>query len=152
MIPIPALDNPAWSALTTEQSAFALGGPMAKRYQPGILPFAAVENPDPEAAAGLDALLQPGESFYIIGDPPPLPAGWQVEHELRCAQLLGPQFLQCLPQPKETITPLGENEKTDMFRLIDGIQPGYYLPDTWRLVTTIGSKVKSRTTSLRHSL
>ena len=124
------LDNPAWSALTTEQASFAVGTGQAKRYSPGVLPFAGLAEADAAAAGALDPLFTPGESFYIIGDAPPLAADWQLEIELPCAQLLAPENLHCMPQPTETISLLGEPDKEDMFRLINSTQPGYYHPDT----------------------
>ncbi|HEV9036811.1 MAG TPA: GNAT family N-acetyltransferase [Puia sp.] len=124
------LDNPAWSALTTEQAKFARGAEYAKRYLPEILPFVGLASgAAPEHA---DPYIAPGESFYIIGDLPPLPAGWKQEHELPCAQLLAPENLHCMPQPIEPILLLGEPDKADMFGLIDSLQPGYYHPDTRR--------------------
>jgi ribosomal protein S18 acetylase RimI-like enzyme len=134
MIPIPALDNPAWSALTTEQASFARGSDTAKRYDPAVLPFVGFPSPvGAGAPAELDPFIMPGEAFYIIGELPPLPANWKLELELACAQLLAPEFLLCLPQPKENIIRLGEEDKEEMYRLINGIQPGYYQPDTRQL-------------------
>jgi GNAT superfamily N-acetyltransferase len=130
MLIMHPLDNPAWSALTTEQSAFAVGSDRAKRYSPGILPFAAVQQADAVATAELDHYMAAGESFYLIGELPPLPAGWKVEHELPCAQLLAPVNLNCMPQPAERIVPLTATDKDDMFQLINSLQPGYYHPDT----------------------
>jgi ribosomal protein S18 acetylase RimI-like enzyme len=128
-----ALDNPAWSALTTTHAVFALGAATAKRYKPGILPFVAFAQADSGAAAELDPLIAPGEAFYIIGETPPLPAHWQLELELPCAQLLAPKDFHGMPQPQETIIHLGEADKDEMFRLITSIQPGYYHPDTRQL-------------------
>jgi ribosomal protein S18 acetylase RimI-like enzyme len=134
MIPIPELDNPAWSALTTAQAVFARGADTAKRYDPAVLPFVGFASPaGAEAPAELDHFIMPGEAFYIIGELPPLPNSWKVELELPCAQLLAPEFLLCLPQPKENIVKLGEEDKDEMYRLINGIQPGYYRPDTRQL-------------------
>src|ERR1700722_12795313 len=95
------LDNPSWSALTTAQAQFARGGPGAKRYLPGILPFAAFSSEGP--ASELDPFIAPGETFYIIGSLPSLPSNWTVEGGLPCAQLLAPENLHCMPQPTEDI-------------------------------------------------
>jgi ribosomal protein S18 acetylase RimI-like enzyme len=125
------LDNPSWSALTTAQAQFAQGGPGAKRYLPGILPFAAFSSEGP--ASELDPFIAPGETFYIIGSLPALPANWTVEGGLPCAQLLAPENLHCMPQPTEDIILLKDSDKADMYALINHIQPGYYLPDTPQL-------------------
>ena len=125
------LDNPSWSALTTVHSAFAQGTPEAKRYRPGILPFAAFSGEG--RAADLDPFIGAGETFYIIGAPPPLPAHWTLELELPCAQLLAPENLHCMPQPTEAISLLKESDRGDMYALINPIHPGYYHPDTPQL-------------------
>ncbi|HEV2483815.1 MAG TPA: GNAT family N-acetyltransferase [Puia sp.] len=138
------LDNPAWSALTTAQWSFAQGAHRAKRYKPNILPFAGLAAATTEAAEELDALMAPGEAFYIIGDLPPLPARWQPELELPCAQLLAPIDLHGLPQPQEAIVPLGEADKDDMYKLITSIQPGYYHPDTCQLGEYFGIRRKDQ--------
>jgi GNAT superfamily N-acetyltransferase len=139
-----ALDNPAWSALTTTQIDFALGTAAAKRYKPGILPFVGLETPDARAVAELDPLIEPGEAFYIIGEMPPLPAHWNLELALPCAQLLAPADLHGMPQPQEPILHLGEADKDEMFRLITSIQPGYYHPDTRQLGDYYGIRLKGR--------
>jgi ribosomal protein S18 acetylase RimI-like enzyme len=136
------LDNPSWSALTTEHSAFALGTPEAKRYLPGILPFAAFSG---EArAADLDPFIAAGETFYIIGTLPALPVHWTREGELPCAQLLAPENLHCMPQPTEAIILLKESDRTDMYALINPIHPGYYLPDTPQLGDYCGIRLNGR--------
>ena len=139
-----ALDNPAWSALTTAQSSFAEGTQKAKRYRADILPFAGLAAATADAVEELDALMAPGESFYLIGELPPLPARWQLELALPCAQLLAPANLYGMPQPQATIVPLGETDKEEMYRLITGIQPGYYHPDTRRLGEYFGIRHKGR--------
>jgi GNAT superfamily N-acetyltransferase len=136
------LDNPAWSALTTVQAAFAEGGNYGKRYRKGVLPFAAL---GPEgSAADLDPLMDAGESFYLIGELPKLPANWVLELELPCAQLLGPEHISDLPGVTEEIVYLGEQDKGEMFDLINRVQPGYYLPDTRQLGTYFGIRVEDK--------
>lgn len=134
------LDNPAWSALTTLQAPFAEGGDNAKRYRKGVLPFAALKPGAP--AAHLDPLMDTGESFYLIGELPKLPANWVLELELPCAQLLGPEHIGDLVT--EEIVYLREQDKLEMFELINRVQPGYYLPDTRQLGTYFGIRVDGK--------
>jgi ribosomal protein S18 acetylase RimI-like enzyme len=136
------LDNPPWSALTTVHSPFAQGTPEAKRYRPGILPFAAFSGEG--RAADLDPFIAAGETFYLIGALPPLPAHWTLELELPCAQLLAPENLHCMPQPTEAITLLTDADQADMYALISSIQPGYYLPDTPQLGDYCGIRRNGR--------
>ena len=127
------LDNPAWSALTTEQAAFGQGTENARRYKPGLLPFVGFARPDATGPAELEPYLHPGESFFVIGELPPLPAHWTLDLELPCAQLLAPENLHCMPQVREDIVKLGEENKEEMFQLISSLHPGYYHPDTRQL-------------------
>jgi ribosomal protein S18 acetylase RimI-like enzyme len=136
------LDNPPWSALTTAQAQFARGGAEAKRYLPGILPFVAFSGEG--RAADLDPFIDAGETFYIIGSPPPLPAHWTPELELPCAQLLAPENLHCMPKPTEEITLLKDSDKADMYTLINSVQPGYYRPDTPHLGDYCGIRRNGR--------
>jgi len=140
------LDNPAWSALCSVQAGFAVGGDNAKRYRKGMLPFAAL-GPGGRVA-DLDGLIDAGESFYLIGELPGLPANWALQLELPCAQLLGPEYISDLPAVTEEIVYLGEQDKMEMFGLIDGVQPGYYLPDTRQLGDYFGIRVEGRLVSM----
>ena len=144
------LDNPAWSALTTVQSGFAVGGAAAKRYRPGVLPFAALPSGgragDLDARSGdLDALYGgSGESFFLIGHLPTLPAHWSLELELPCAQLLAPEDVSLFPAVRDEIIPLGPTDKAEMFDLVDRVQPGYYLPGTPELGAYFGIRADGR--------
>jgi predicted GNAT family acetyltransferase len=60
------LDTPAWSALTTRHAALAEGGPLARRYPPSIIPFAAARDAGAESLAALAALPRPGETMAIV--------------------------------------------------------------------------------------
>lgn len=126
------LDNPAWWALTGAQQQFAIGPQQVKRYQRGILPFAAIETATSQNLVALRDLFEPGELFYLIGELPPLPAGIQVLKELPCVQMVLQQPIT-LPDNAVPVTPLNASHSDDMLRLINKVQPGYYEKDTWRL-------------------
>lgn len=133
------LDNPAWGALISEQAAFAQGTDHAKRYQPGIVPFIACDDTQTDHLKELDPWINAGESFYIIGDVPALPAGWIVEHELPCAQMvLRSSMPPMMEEEGVQISLLGEADATDMYNLINSLQPGYYNKDTRLLGTYYG--------------
>jgi GNAT superfamily N-acetyltransferase len=137
-----ALDNPAWWALDSYHASFAVGIDLAKRYQPGILPFAACHPVSQDSMAALDPLIKAGESFYLIGELAPLPAGWMIEREIPCAQMIGPPAITA---PEDVpIYPLGEADKEEMYELITGVQPGYYNRDTFRLGTYYGIRINGK--------
>jgi ribosomal protein S18 acetylase RimI-like enzyme len=126
------LDNPAWQALTGTQQSFATGTSTVKRYERGILPFAAFEQATTENLIALGGLVEPGEIFYLIGELPPLPAGIRVLKELPCVQMILQQKIE-LPANTISITPLNASHSDAMFNLINKVQPGYYEKNTWRL-------------------
>src|SRR5687768_17140434 len=72
------LNNPIWSALTSAQSHFAIGGPHAKRYPAEVAPFMAVAEPSDVAAKALAELVAPGEVINIISVTPELREGWEL--------------------------------------------------------------------------
>ncbi|MBX3254057.1 MAG: GNAT family N-acetyltransferase [Chitinophagaceae bacterium] len=137
------LDNPAWHALTSVHHALSLGNDTAKRYIPGVVAFTGLKFPDSAPAKMLDALLTKGEQFFIIGDMPPLIAGWELKSELVCAQMV---YRQAAPPRHDTgiVQPLTEADKTEMYDLIHAIQPGYYLPDTPRMGNYFGIKQNNK--------
>lgn len=144
-----ALDNPAWEALTSEHAAFAQGTNRAKRYRRDIVPFVACCNAVDGGFEDLNPWISVGESFYIIGDLPVLPGGWEVGQELPCAQMLLPPVAGRMLQesPREelvTISLLGNNDATPMYDLINNLQPGYYNLDTRLLGNYYGIRQKGR--------
>lgn len=126
------LDNPAWWALTGLQHQFAIGTTHIKRYQRGILPFAAYEQGTPESINALDTWLEAGETFYLIGELPPLPSHWTMIKELPCVQMII-EMAVTIAEDAASIYHLTASHSTDMFNLINKVQPGYYEPDTHRL-------------------
>ncbi|MBO9731363.1 MAG: GNAT family N-acetyltransferase [Chitinophaga sp.] len=125
------LDNPAWGALTSVQASFAAGTEHAKRFKPGIVPFIACSNPQSDNISELDPWMNSNETFFIIGDLPPLPAGWVVEHELPCAQMvLENSMPPMMDEEGVTVARLTAADATDMYNLITSLQPGYYNIDT----------------------
>jgi GNAT superfamily N-acetyltransferase len=126
------LDNPAWWALMGVQQSFSLGGKNVKRYQRGILPFAAYDPEHANSVTQLNNWLETDEVFFLIGELPPLPLNWILLKELPCVQMVLQQPVTSI-ETNEPITPLTATHRADMFNLINRVQPGYYLPDTFKL-------------------
>jgi len=62
------LPNPFYSALTTADAPFAVVHGLARRFQPDIVPFAAVPKPSTEALHDLVPLLTFGEEVYLTAN------------------------------------------------------------------------------------
>lgn len=73
------LDNPIWSALTTDHAHLALGGDRARRYPADIGPLSGISA---ETAASYDALRPLVGPEGLVGlflkEEPSLPAGWAL--------------------------------------------------------------------------
>lgn len=63
---VHSLDRPVWGALTSGQSHLSEGGALARRYRPGIIPFAATGSDDPDSLDALSALLQDDETLMVV--------------------------------------------------------------------------------------
>ncbi|RPD39001.1 GNAT family N-acetyltransferase [Chitinophaga barathri] len=136
------LDNPAWSALNSQHREFALGSELAKRYQPDIVSFVGFAEPSEAATASLDPLMKTGEQFFIIGDLPPLPDGWEIKNELACVQMVCQSPIQ---DPfTADVEPLGEKNSREMYELVQLVMPAYYLPDTHRMGNYYGIRQEGR--------
>src|SRR5882757_3944771 len=137
------LDNPAWWALTGPQQSFATGASKVRRYQRGLLPFAAYEEGGHEDMGALDPWLETDEVFFLIGELPALPARWKLLKELPCVQMVfqgtGVGSVEVREGAEATqgepviISRLTEADNRELFDLINKVQPGYYERDTYRL-------------------
>jgi len=130
--PLIKLDNPAWWALNGAQKTFSIGNTRVKRYQRGVLPFAAFDTGAPESIGALNEWLQAGEIFFLIGQLPPLPSSWTIEQELPCVQMILASHIH-LAGDAIPVAELTDADSTEMFDLINKVQPGYYEPATYRL-------------------
>ena len=68
-----------WSALSSCQTAWAVGGTVAKRYPAQVAPFVAVPAAGIEASSALAELVEVGEILYLCDIAPVLSADWQLE-------------------------------------------------------------------------
>src|SRR5450631_3953587 len=66
------LDRPVWTALTTRQSAFAIGGDHARRFVPEVGSLAAARDDSPES---LQALAELAPVLLLQADPIVVPPG-----------------------------------------------------------------------------
>lgn len=120
------MNNPMWSALTTAQAHFALGGPIAKRYPADVAPFIAVPEPSAAAADALAELVAPGEVVNIVSVTPELDQGWEL---LGTADVVQMVWRDDAPVPDEDasgITPLADADIPDMLDLTALVFPGYF--------------------------
>jgi ribosomal protein S18 acetylase RimI-like enzyme len=117
------LDRPIWSALTSRHAALALGGPLAWRYQPSIVPFAAARDDGAESIAALAALAAHSPEMVLAeANPLTLPPGFVVTLSIPAVQMI-------LVRPPEQATDarierLTEADAEEMLALATLTKPG----------------------------
>jgi hypothetical protein len=119
------LDNPVWSSLTTQHASFAVTSDgAAARYPPQVAPFVAVANSDRGSLTALEALVNGGESVYLVGVAPELGPDWIVESTGMIPQLLctTPAVVRSGPEPVE----LTDRNRSDMLALTALVFPGFF--------------------------
>ena len=84
------LDRPIWNALQTAHAGIAEGGPLARRYPPGIVPFAAAADHTPESLEALAALPRPGETMALVEPGSATVPDGHAAHEFREQFVDGP--------------------------------------------------------------
>ena len=122
----PEMNNPIWSALTSAQAHFAIGGPIAKRYPAEVAPFISVPEPTPAAADALAELVSPGEIVNIVSVTPKLDKGWELLATGNIVQMI---WRGDAPAPEEDttgITLLTDADTSDMLDLTSLVFPGYF--------------------------
>jgi GNAT superfamily N-acetyltransferase len=137
------LDCPAWSALTTRQSAFGGDGDLARRFREDIGPFAAARDTSAEAVAALAALAHADDDMSLLEVAPPAPpAGIELKLSAAGVQMMVKAFTAgggSLP-----IEPLGDADVSDMIALATLTKPGPFRAATRTLGRFVGVRDQGR--------
>lgn len=84
----PELDNPFWSSLRSRHRAIARVDGDVARYPADFAPFLGVADASINAVAGLQKLVEPGESVFMLGIVPArIPGGWRLHGFPALAQM-----------------------------------------------------------------
>jgi ribosomal protein S18 acetylase RimI-like enzyme len=127
-----ALDNPFWSSLRSRHRGLALGVGGVARYPPQFAPFFGVAGAGVDAAAGLAALVAPGESVLLLGvAPQPVPDGCHLEAFEDLAQMTCTQRIPVIDGPD--IVELSAAHRADVLALIALVYPHYFRERTMEL-------------------
>ena len=133
------LDNPCWYSLLETHQHFAIGSNRLKRYQPHIVSFAAFQSEQKNILDELDTLIEPNESFFLIGEFNGLPKNYTVETILPCAQMICTQPISL--KTTSSIETLSEENDDEIISLINKTMPGYYLRGTRLMGDYFGIRV-----------
>ena len=137
------LDNPIWSSLDSRHAGIAIGRGGVLRYPRDVAPFIGV----PEAHAAVDAdtlasLVAAGDTVYLLGTPPALPAGWLLKHEAMLAQMICPARVASVDH--SGVIELGDAHRDDVLALTALVYPHYFRPRTMALGRYFGLYVDGR--------
>lgn len=129
------LDRPAWSALSTLQTAFSAGDERARRYRPEINVFGAPRDDSEDAHAAFAALTPPGQRVVIAQVAPvTVPAGFRIAHQGMGVQMVAERALP----PDEAFDVLTDADAAEMLALAKLTEPGPFAEQTHRLGRFIG--------------
>ncbi len=137
------LDRPAWNALAGPHAALAEGGPLARRYKPDIIPFAAARDESPDCLAALAALPRPDEVMVLVEThAPAVPPGFATVATGRVVQMT----LARTPDPvaDDRIEPLTETDAAEMLALAKLTEPGPFTLKAQALGTFFSIRIDGR--------
>ncbi len=149
------LDNPFWSALDSIHRGIALRSGNVARYPADYAPFLGVASGEARIGDVLERLVAPGESVYLLGVAPTVPAGWALHAFRPLAQMVCDAPLMMTDGPE--IVPLGEAQRDDVLALTALVYPHYFRARTMdlgryfgiyeegRLAAMIGERLGSTT-------
>jgi GNAT superfamily N-acetyltransferase len=144
------LDNAVWHALRGPQSRFALGSARARRFDPEVVPFAAL--PDAEMADDWEALrhlVGAGGTAVLFRARIEPPAGWKPLMRLACRQMLldGPPLAPAARPAAHgapSLEPLAAADAAAMLDLAGRTRPGPFERRTHELGRYLGVREGGR--------
>jgi GNAT superfamily N-acetyltransferase len=143
------LDNPIWSALTSQQQALAQGGAHARRFPSEVARFAGMSGTAPVHFAALEHLLCGDQVLALFTAealaPPP---AFQIEMRNTLDQMIGPRTPDALggaDTPDGTpIIELGAADVDEMMALVELSKPGPFGVRTHELGRYLGVRRDGR--------
>ena len=132
------LDRPIWHALSGRQAGFAVGGGLARRFDPGVSPFIACVDDSAAALGEAAGLVGAGDSaLFLQSGTPPLPPGLvEIERGVG-VQMIGAGFVASAPPDDLTglagLVRLGAGDAAEMVALAELTRPGPFLMRTCEL-------------------
>ena len=138
----PLLDNPIWSALTTEHASLALGDTHARRYPPYIGPLSGIADQSPASYAALHPLAGPSGVIVLFSVEQPQPtAQWTSIRDGFVDQMIcsrGNEKLISAPSNSLDLRQLTSSDAEAMVALAELAEPGPFRLRTLELGTFYG--------------
>jgi len=138
------LDRPVWSSLSSSHAAMALGGSLARRYQPDINQFASACDDEDASLEALANLLRPAQPVFILQSPPiRIPSQTIVIKRAEGVQMVATRPITLQAGSREVIS-LGDTDAEEMLALATLTQPGPFLLHTHRMGQFVGIRIDGR--------
>jgi predicted GNAT family acetyltransferase len=136
-MPSHPLDNPIWSALTTEQAHLAYGSSLARRFPTDISPLTGLEAPTPDALTSLAEITPTGElTILFLNSIPEFSPQWQIIERNTMPQMVYES--KEVPTTSIDFIELTEADVPEMIELTALTKPGPFLTRTRELGDYIG--------------
>jgi ribosomal protein S18 acetylase RimI-like enzyme len=128
------LDNPIWSALSTEQAYLAQANGLARRFPGDVAPFGAMAGQSVAEYHALAEILAGDAAALFLDAPPTLPAGWSMVLRGEMYQMV----FEAPPPIAAACDKLTVADVPEMLALTRLTQPGPFLPRTIELGSYFG--------------
>lgn len=135
------LDNPIWSALTTDHAELAVGDGEARRYPEEIGPLAGMREPSEAAWSAMAELAGPlGVVGMFFRQAPRIPEGWTPVLRGALVQMVAeePKPVAIAEPPGVTLRKLAAEDAVAMVELATLTEPGPFRLRTMELGTFFG--------------
>jgi len=145
------LDNPIWTALTTNQSHFAQVSELARKFVPEVGPLAGFGQPTREAYASLGKLVPVGNRAGLFLEAPANrddveAAGFKIVEQDSLLQMI---YADCeLPAWEPDFVPMTAADSPEMLELATMMKPGPFGTRTHELGTYIGVRKEGQLAAL----
>lgn len=121
---IEKLNNPVWNSLNEAHDTFSIKYDGIKFYAPEYCPFGGFINLE-NSSDGIDNYSAKNNNFYVVGKKPLFSNALTLNKNLVCNQMIldKPINISINEQIVELKT---QRQKTELFHLVNKIQPGYF--------------------------
>jgi GNAT superfamily N-acetyltransferase len=124
------LDNPVWHSLSETHQDLAIKYNNIRFYHPDYCPFGAIEKGG-EHSEYLDDYSKLIDNFFIVGKRPVISNKLNLKKELICLQMVLPGKIESTSN--QNIIQLNATHSDELFKLVNEIQPGYFMKKTFLL-------------------
>ncbi|HZJ25932.1 MAG TPA: GNAT family N-acetyltransferase [Acidimicrobiia bacterium] len=142
---VAVLDNPIWHALDGPQRHFAQAHGAARRFRPGLAPFAGIADAaDPASWADLAALVGPGGVAVLVLPAIAVPAPWASVWTGQGLQMVLSGPPRTVPADGAPVVELTTVDVDEILGLVERTQPGPFLARTIELGRYVGIRDRGR--------